>query len=160
VSDDDDNNRFIEGLRSTDVAFDAALAFYPAGVMSFARALYERATKLDVQLEVLRALARDVFIRKQCAHCDEWHLCAQCDAIMALHAAINACTPAQPCPPAIHILHGGYPLCAFSRAVPSAWPVGNRWVRVADHADATCDGCRRAFQECDGSLPEQASDSK
>lgn len=30
----------------------------------------------------------------------------------------------------VHVLHHGYPLCDFTRDVPSDWPLGHKWVSI------------------------------
>jgi hypothetical protein len=46
----------------------------------------------------------------------------------------------------VHILHHGWPLCAFSKEQPGAWPQGHKWVRLEAKEDATCSGCLSAAQ--------------
>jgi hypothetical protein len=43
--------------------------------------------------------------------------------------------------PAVHILHGGYPLCGFSTSLPTYWPQGQKWVPFDNPAGATCIPC-------------------
>jgi hypothetical protein len=43
----------------------------------------------------------------------------------------------------VHILLAGWPLCGFSRELPSGWPKGHLWVPVSESAEANCPGCVR-----------------
>ncbi len=52
----------------------------------------------------------------------------------------------------VHVLALGFALCGFTRAVPSHWPAGHRWVSINDRAGATCEKCKAFSQEIGGRL--------
>lgn len=45
----------------------------------------------------------------------------------------------------IHILHGGAPLCCFTKKPPTDWPPEHQWVSRHDHFQANCPGCFTRF---------------
>jgi hypothetical protein len=57
----------------------------------------------------------------------------------------------------IHILHGGLPLCLFSREWPRDWPHGHIWVSLAEAAQATCVGCLSKLKAPDLDRPPSGS---
>ena len=45
----------------------------------------------------------------------------------------------------VHVLLAGYPLCGFSRGVPSTWPRGHKWARLDTELEhANCEACKTA----------------
>lgn len=49
----------------------------------------------------------------------------------------------------VHILNAGLALCGAG--MPNDWPAGDRWVRLEERADATCQACLAAIPlpECE-----------
>lgn len=55
----------------------------------------------------------------------------------------------------IHILHGGLPLCGFTRDLPRDWPDGHSWIGLAPYRDGSkIDDAERA-RLCDACLDKE-----
>jgi hypothetical protein len=55
-------------------------------------------------------------------------------------------TPAPAPKDVVHILSAGFTLCPLGALVPSAWPPGHRWVRLAERTLASCPECLHAVE--------------